>query len=57
MDNKQKITKFFIYTLSQVVYLSKMARNAIESDFWSSKMANLLRKKKKLHIDLKWREM
>ena len=44
-----------------------MARNAIESDFRSSKMAQIglpkwppaaiLKKNKKLRIDLKWREM
>ena len=40
-----------------------MARNAIESDFRSSKMAagghivKTFREKKELRIDLKWREM
>ena len=40
-----------------------MARNAIESDFQSSKMATgshfvkKIKKLKKLSIDLKWREM
>ena len=36
-----------------------MARNAIESDFWSSKMAagSHFVKEKKLRIDMKWREM
>ena len=35
-----------------------MARNAIKSDFWSSKMgAGSHFVKKKLRIDLKWREM
>ena len=36
-----------------------MARNAIESDFRSSKMAagSHFAKKKKLRINLKWREM
>ena len=40
-------------------YCSEMARNAIESDFRSSKMAagSHFMKKKKLRIDLKWREM
>ena len=44
----------------KIVYLSEMARNAIESDFWSSKMAtgsHIVNKKSKLRIDLKWREM
>ena len=37
-----------------------MARNAIESDFRSSKMAagcHFVKKKSKMRIDLKWREM
>ena len=44
-------------------YWSKMARNAIESDFRSFKMAavihfvNKFSKKLKLRIDMKWREM
>ena len=42
----------------KVVYWSKMARNAFESDFRSSKMAAGSHfVKKKLCIDLKWREM
>ena len=44
----------------KIVYLSEMVRNAIESDFWSSKMAtgsHIVKKKSKLRIDLKWREM
>ena len=45
-----------------VAYCSEMARNAIERDFWSFKMAagsHFVNKiqKKKLSIDLKWREM
>ena len=41
----------------------EMARNVIESEFWTSKMAagshfvKKKSKKKKLHIDLKWSEM
>ena len=37
-----------------------MARNVIENDFRSSKMAagsHFVKKKSKLRIDLKWREM
>ena len=46
----------------KVAYWSEMSRNAIESDFWSSKMAagsHFVKKSqtKKLSIDLKWREM
>ena len=44
----------------KVAYWSEMARNAIESDFRSSKMAtggHFVDKKSKLRIDLKWREM
>ena len=44
----------------KVAHWSEMARNAIESDFRSSKMAAHFVKKfrdKKLRIDLKWREM
>ena len=40
----------------KVVFSSEMARNAIESDFRSSKMAQI-RLKIKLRIDLKWREI
>ena len=39
---------------------SEMARNTIESDFQSSKMAasgHFVKTKSKLRIDLKWREM
>ena len=48
---------------SQVAHWSEMARNAIKRDFYSSKMAagshfvNKIPEKKKLSIDLKWREM
>ena len=42
----------------KVVYLSEMAKNAIESDFRSSKMAAGSHfVKKKLRIDLKWRDV
>ena len=47
----------------KVAYWSKMARNAIESDFRSSKMAagghfvKKMSNKINLSIDLKWREM
>ena len=44
----------------KIAYWSEMARNVIESDFRSSKMAAgsiLWKKKSKLCIDLKWREM
>ena len=39
---------------------SEMVRNAIKSDFRSSKMTaggHIVKKKKKFRIDLKWREM
>ena len=43
----------------KIAYWSEMARNAIKGDFRTSKMAtgSHLKKKKKLRIDLKWREM
>ena len=42
----------------KVAYWSEMARNAIKSDFQSSKMVIQKKiKNKKLRIDLKWREM
>ena len=44
----------------KVAYWSEMARNAFKSDFRSSKMAagsHFVKKKSKLRIDLKWREM
>ena len=47
----------------KVAYSSEMARNAIETDFRSSKLAigghfvNKFPKDKKLRIDLKWQEM
>ena len=41
----------------KAAYWCEMARNAIESDFHSSKIAAAGEKKLKLRIDLKWREM
>ena len=48
-----------VHFVKEIAYWSEMARNAIESDFRSSKMAtiNHFVKKKKLHIALKWWEM
>ena len=47
---------FQAYKMAKVTFWSEMVRSAIESDFRASKMAggNL---KKKLRIDLIWREM
>ena len=43
---------------NKILYSSKMARNAIESEFRTSKMTDGSHLKKyKLHIDLKWPEM
>ena len=45
---------------NKIAYQCEMDRNEIESDFRTSKMAagsHFVKKKLKLHIDLKWSEM
>ena len=50
------VSHFVKNSKKKVAYRSEMDRNAIESEIRTSKMADI-KKKLKLLIDVKWREM